>query len=245
MGVALIVPAVVCAVLSFLALTVWVPGQQDRYEHYQAAGPCPARATAQERAAKDCLSTWYFTVTKVTIKHAGKASHYTARLEDPDDASWHSTVDFGDPGPLLDTLHRDDTVTATVWRRDIVVLSKDGVRQNTSDAPRDELQFGTSLGVLAALLAAQLLVFGAARLVRPAAYAPFVWDPYGKWLAWTDLCAGLSVGLASVWLGIPWWTVFVTVPAAVTGVMALLVRYERSRRQLASGIAPRKTPRPA
>lgn len=232
MGVALIVLSLTGAVLSYLAFTVWVPGQQERYEHYRAAEPCPARATAQEVAAKDCLTTWHFTVTKAESTFTGKVTAYEATLKDKGDDSWQRVVRFSDSGPLFDKLHRGDEVTATGWRRDIVVLSKDGVRQNTSDAPRDEHQGNAALGVLVALLAAQSLLFGAVRLARPTAYAPFVWEPYGRWLAFTDICVGVGVGAASMWLGIPWWTVLVSVPVVVCAVMVRLLR--RQRRAVAS-----------
>lgn len=227
-GVTLIVLSLMGAVLSYLAFTVWVPGQQERYDHYRAAEPCPARATPQEVAAENCLTTWHFTVTKAGSTFTGKVREYEATLEDEGDDSWQRVVRFGDSGPLFDKLHRGDEVTATGWRRDIVVLSKDGVRQNTSDAPRDEHQVNAALGVLVALLAAQSLVFGAARLARPTAYAPFGWEPYGRWLAFTNICVGVGVGAASVWLGIPWWTVLVTVPVVVCAVMARLLHRHRA-----------------
>ncbi|WP_432174600.1 hypothetical protein [Streptomyces sp. Tue6028] len=223
-GVALIVLSLMGTVLSYLAFTVWVPGQQDRYEHYQAAEPCPTQATPQEVAAKDCLTTWHFTVTKTESTFTGKVREYEATLKDGGDGSWQRVVRFSDSGPLFDKLHRGDEVTATGWRRDIVAVSKDGVRQNTSDAPRDEHQGNAAMGVLLVLLAAQSLVFGTVRLARPTAYAPFVWEPYGRWLAFTNICVGVSVGAASVWLGIPWWTVLVTVPLVVCTVMVLLLR---------------------
>ncbi|MGO4747708.1 hypothetical protein AB4212_03570, partial [Streptomyces sp. 2MCAF27] len=149
-GAALIVLSVMGAVLSYLAFTVWGPGQQERYEHYRAAEPCPAQATPQEVAAKDCLTTWHFTVTKAKSTFTGKVTAYEATLKDKGDDSWQRVVRFSDSGPLFDKLHRGDEVTATGWRRDIVVLSKDGVRQNTSDAPRDEHQGNAALGVLLA-----------------------------------------------------------------------------------------------
>ncbi|MEU1199367.1 hypothetical protein ABZ446_24505 [Streptomyces sp. NPDC005813] len=226
-GMALIVLSLIGAVLSYLAFAVWVPGQQDRYEHYRAAEPCPTRATPQEVAAKDCLTTWHFTVTKAESTFTGKVTAYKATLEDKGDDSWQRVVRFSDSGPLFDKLHRGDEVTATGWRRDIVVVSKDGVRQNTSDAPRAERQGNAALSVLLVLLAAQALVFGTVRLARPTAYAPFVWEPYGRWLAFSDLCVGVGVGAASVWLGIPWWTVLVTVPVVVCTVMVLLLRRQR------------------
>ncbi|MEU6529298.1 hypothetical protein ABZ869_08925 [Streptomyces sp. NPDC046928] len=216
------------AVLSYLAFTVWVPGQQERYEHYRAAEPCPAQAAPQETAAKDCLTTRHLTVAKAESIHTGKVTAYEATLQDPGDASWQEAVRLSDSGQLSDKLHEGDEVIATGWRGDIVLLSKDGVRQETTDAPRDERQGNAALGVLVALLAAQALVFGVVRLARPTAYAPFVWEPYGRWLTFTNVGVGVSVGVASVWLGIPWWTVLVTVPMAVCAVMAHLVRRRRA-----------------
>ncbi|MET7859305.1 hypothetical protein ABZS81_19170 [Streptomyces sp. NPDC005318] len=238
-GVALIVLSLMWAVLSYQAFTVWVPGQQERYEHYRAAAPCSEQATPQEVAAKDCLTTWHSIVTRTESKFTGKVRVYEATLKGKGDDSSQRVVPFSDSGPLFDKLHRGDEVTATGWRRDIVVLSKDGVRQNTSDAPRDEHQANAAIGVLAALLAAQSLVFGAVRLARPTTYGPFVWEPYGRWLAFTNICVGVCVGVASTWLGIPWWTVLVTVPAVVCAVMMLLLRQQR--RAAASSA---KVPRP-
>ncbi|MGW2464227.1 hypothetical protein ACWC2M_35370 [Streptomyces sp. NPDC001761] len=233
-GMALIVLALTAAVLSYLAFTVWVPGRQERYEQYRAAGPCPAQAAPREAVAEDCLVTGHFTVTKTESTFTGKVTVYEATLRaqdddsrDQDDDSRRTVVRFGDSRPLFDTLHRGDEVTATGWRGDIVALSKDGVRQNTSDAPRDEHSGNAALGVLLALLAAQSLVFGAVRLARPAACAPFVWEPYGRWLVFTDICVGVGVGAVSVWLDLPWWTVLVTVPVLVGAVMARLLSGRR------------------
>lgn len=202
-GVLLILLALISAVLCYIAFARWLPSDRDRYRDYVAAEPCPARATAQVR--KDCLSTWHFTVVKTVIKRGGKSSTYTATLKDGD--SWRGLVDFGDPGPLLERLEQGDRVTATIWRRDIVVLSKDGVRQSTSDAPRDELQMNAAIGMLAAFFAAQTFAFGAVRLVSPRDYAPFAWDPYGRRLLFTSIAVCFGVGLPAVWIGIPWWTV--------------------------------------
>ncbi|MFD7392771.1 hypothetical protein ACFV46_30315 [Streptomyces sp. NPDC059852] len=152
------------AVLSYLAFTVWVPGQQERYEHYRAAEPCPAQAAPQETAAKDCLTTRHLTVAKAESIHTGKVTAYEATLQDPGDASWQEAVRLSDSGQLSDKLHEGDEVIATGWRGDIVLLSKDGVRQETTDAPRDERQGNAALGVLVALLGAQSLVFGVVRL---------------------------------------------------------------------------------
>ncbi|MFE9120982.1 hypothetical protein [Streptomyces sp. NPDC007172] len=243
MGAGLAVLAGVWAVLSCLAFTVWAPGEQAQYEDYRAAEPCAVGATAAEVAAKDCLVTWHFTVTETKAVHRGKTTSYRVSLKAEDDGSWQGSVWFGDSGPLFDELHRGDEVTATDWRRDIVVLSRNGVRQNTSAAPRDELQANIAVGVVAALFAAQSLAFGAVRLVRPAACAPFVWEPYGRWLVCANAGVGVVVGLASVWLGVPWWTVLVTLPAGVCAVLAYLVR--RRRRTQAPPAGSAKSPKPA
>ncbi|MGW1047332.1 hypothetical protein [Streptomyces sp. NPDC002547] len=238
-GLGLIALSLMWAVLSYLTFTVWVPDQQERYEHYRAAEPCPAQASAQEVAAKDCLTTWHFTVTKVESTFTGKVTAYEAALKGKGADSWHRVVRFSDSGPLFDKLRRGDEVTATGWRRDIVVLSKDGVRQNTSDVPRNEHQGNAALGILAALLAAQSLVFGTARLARPTGYAPFVWEPYGRWLTFTNLIVAVGVGVTSVWLSIPWWSVLVTVPVVVCSVMVRLLL----RRRVAASSAKVRQPR--
>ncbi|MEW2509038.1 hypothetical protein [Streptomyces sp. NPDC046870] len=226
-GMALIVLALTAAVLSYLAFTVWVPDRQERYEQYRAAEPCPAQAAPREAAAEDCLVTGHFTVTKTESTFTGKVTVREATLRGQGDGSRQTVVRFSDSGPLFDRLHRGDEVTATGWRGDVVALSKDGVRQNTSDAPRDEHSGNAALGVLLALLAAQSLVFGVVRLARPTACAPFVWEPYGRWLAFTDICVGVGVGAVSVWLDLPWWTVLVTVPVLVGAVMARLLSGRR------------------
>ncbi|MFE4754640.1 hypothetical protein ACFRIB_30910 [Streptomyces mirabilis] len=94
------------------------------------------------------MSTWHLIVEKTVNKTSGRGCSYEATLTDRD--SWRGTMSFGDAGPLLEQLAPGDQVTATAWRRDIVVLSKNGVRQNTSEALRDELQMNAAIGVLAA-----------------------------------------------------------------------------------------------
>ncbi|GAA4948990.1 hypothetical protein GCM10023238_14150 [Streptomyces heliomycini] len=137
-------------------------------------------------------------------------------------------MSFGDSGPLLERLESGDRVEAIAWRGDIVVLGKDGVRQNTSEAPRDELQMNAAVGVLAGLVAAQLFVFGAVRLAGPRDHEPFTWDPYGRRLLLTITAVCFGVGLPAVWTGIPWWTVpAVAVP--VVGCAAVLLRLRPSR----------------
>ncbi|MFF0111201.1 hypothetical protein [Streptomyces prasinus] len=227
-GVLLIMLSLISAMLCHLSFTVWLPSDRERYRDYRAAEPCPARAA--EQAESDCLSTWRLTVVKTVVESGGKNSSYEATLRDED--SWRGVVDFGDPGPLLERLEPGDEVTATVWRRDIVVLGKDGVRQNSSEAPRDELQMNAALGMLAGFVAAEAFVFGAVRLVRPRDREPFTWNPYGKWLLLTSIAVCFGVGLPAVWTGVPWWVVpavGVPVVACAAGLM------HRSLRPRATG----------
>ncbi|WP_438303211.1 hypothetical protein ACSHXN_14480 [Streptomyces sp. HUAS TT11] len=224
MGVLLILSSLIPAVLSYLVFATWLPSDRERYRDYQAAEPCPAHATAQ--AARGCLSTWHFTVV-TTVDKSGKPSKYEATLKGAD--SWRGVVRFGNPGPLLERLKPGDRVTATVWHRDIVVLSKDGVRQNSSEAPRDELQMNAAVGMLAALVAVEAFVFGSVRLVRPRDYEPFTWNPYGAQLLIISAVACFGVGLPAVWIGIPWWTVPLLVLCAA-GLM-----HHRLRRRAAGG----------
>ncbi|WP_406104473.1 hypothetical protein OG698_20050 [Streptomyces sp. NBC_01003] len=226
-GVLLILVSLISAVLCYIAFAWWLPSDRDRYRDYVAAELCPARATAQVQ--KDCLSTWHFTVVKTVIKSGGKSSTYTATLKDGN--SWTGVVDFGDPGPLLERLETGDRVTATVWRRDIVVLSKDGVRQSTSEAPRDEIQMNAAMGMLAAFFAAQTFAFGAVRLVSPRDHAPFTWEPYGRRLFFGSIVICFGVGLPAVWTGIPWWTVPAVGLLAV--VCAAVLMYPRPERTAA------------
>jgi hypothetical protein len=228
-GVLLILVSLTSAVLCYVAFAVWLPSGRERYRDYRAAEPCPAHATAQVK--KDCLSTWHYTVVK-TVVESGKSSEYRATLKGTD--SWRGDVDFGDPGPLLEELKPGDRVTATVWHRYIVVLSKGGVRQNSSDAPRDELQMNAALGMLAAFVGTQALVFGVARLVRARRPWPFTWEPYGKWLLIAIVVACFGVGLPAVWIGIPWWIVpTVTIPVVVCAAVLL---YARMRPRAVDGV---------
>ncbi|MEV0255215.1 hypothetical protein AB0H82_13285 [Streptomyces sp. NPDC050732] len=198
----------------------WLPADSDRYRDYRAAEPCSSREREQGRT--DCLSTWHLTVEKTVNKTAGKSTSYEATLTDRD--TWRTTVSFGDPGPLLRRLEPGDRVRATVWRRDIVALTKGDVRQDTAAAPRDEVQMNAAIGTLAGLTAAQTFVLGAARLTRPRTHGPLTWNPYGKWLLVTTPAICFGVGLPAVWTGIPWWIVPTVAAPAVACATALTHR---------------------
>ncbi|WP_328385238.1 hypothetical protein OHS81_14800 [Streptomyces sp. NBC_00400] len=226
MGVLLILLSLIPAALCYVAFAAWLTADRELYRDYQAAEPCPARATVQVQVANDCLSTRPFTVVKTVVK-TGRNSTFEATLKDED--AWRGVVSFGDAGPLLDQLEPGDRVTATVWRRAIVVLSKDGVRQNSAGAPRDELQMNAAVGTLAALLAAQAFAFGALRLARPRGHEPLTWNPYGKRLLLTSIGVCFGVGLPAVWIGIPWWAVPAVAVPVVVCAAALMHHHLRPR----------------
>ncbi|MEV4940721.1 hypothetical protein [Streptomyces zaomyceticus] len=229
MGVLMILLSLTLAAASYAVFSWWLPSDQSRYQDYRAAEPCSARAIEEEQT--DCLSTWRLTVEKTVNKTGGKATSYEATLTDQ--RSWQGTVSFGDPGPLLERLKTGDQVTATIWRRDIVVLRQDGVQQDTSEAPRDEVQMNAAVGVTAALVAAQLFVFGAVRLARPRDHDPFTWKPYGRRLLITIAVVCFAVGLLTVWIGIPWWSVpAVSVPIVVCTAVVTLHRLRRTTTSL-------------
>ncbi|MFD6426209.1 hypothetical protein [Streptomyces sp. NPDC060198] len=214
-GVLMILLSLISAAGCYAVLSWWLPSEGERLQDYRAAESCSSRAVRQ--GSTDCLSTLRLTVEKTERKHGGKSYYYEAALTDED--GWRGTVRAGGKeGPLLRELAPGDQVTATVWRGDIVVVSKDGERQNTPQAPRDELQMNAAAGVFAALLAAQAFVFGAVRLARPRAYRSCLWYPDGNTLLTINFGICFAVGLLAVWIGTPTWTVpAVAVPRAAPG----------------------------
>ncbi|MEV6008204.1 hypothetical protein AB0M29_15450 [Streptomyces sp. NPDC051976] len=231
----LILLSLVSAAACYVTFAWWLPSDRERYQDYRAAEQCSLREMRQDRT--DCLSTWQLTVVKTTVdKPAGKGHVDEATLTYR--TSWRGTVSFGGPGPLLKRLKPGDQVTATAWRGAIVVLGKDGVRQSTTAAPRGKIQMNAAAGVLAALLAAQAFVFGAARLTRPRDYAPFTWDPYGKQVFFTITAISVGVGLTAAQIGIPWWTVPASVvPAAVCATAMIHHHLRRNAAASASGVS--------
>ncbi|WP_328719223.1 hypothetical protein OHT52_06775 [Streptomyces sp. NBC_00247] len=226
-GVLMILLSLMSAAGCYVVFSWWLPSDGERLQDYRAAESCSSRTVRQGPA--DCLSALRLTVEKTERKNGGKSWYYEATLTDED--GWRGRVRAGGKeGPLLRELAPGDQVTATVWRGDIVVVSKDGERQNTPDAPRDELQMNTAVGVFAALLAAQAFVFGAVRLVRPRAYRSYLWYPDGNTLLTINFGICFAVGLLAMWIGTPTWTVpAVAVPLGATAAGVTRYRARQGR----------------
>ncbi|MHA4815414.1 hypothetical protein ACXZ65_13785 [Streptomyces aculeolatus] len=211
LGLLMIVVSVALAAGCVLAFTSWLPANVSRYEDYRTAERCPANSTPDEWR-EDCLREIDLNIVD-TVVRGGKGGEATV-----DGERFHGKLDFGDPGPLLDTLQEGDKAVGTVWRGDIVALTKGRIRQKTSDEPRDEPQMIAAGGAGLGLLAVTGLVFGAARLVAPRRPGPFTWSRSGKRLFFTNLAATFGVGLPAVWLGVPWQLVTPAIVAVVLGV---------------------------
>ncbi|WP_307835433.1 hypothetical protein [Streptomyces adelaidensis] len=222
-------PALAC----FYVFAVWMPSDMARYQDYRGAERCAA-GTPAAQAWEDCLRTASFTVDSTKLKQGGNGGRYRATLSGA--PFWNGTVGFGDPGPLLSGLRPGDRVTATVWRGDITVLSREDVRQSTSEEPRDEPQMTAAIGTFAGLLAALGLWFGVGRLVGPRDPTPFAWRGFGKPLLITSAAACATVGLLAVWSGIPWWVVPALVLPLVACMAWLLGRGWRRQGATARGV---------
>ncbi|MEV0175318.1 hypothetical protein AB0I00_29885 [Streptomyces sp. NPDC050803] len=223
-GLLMIAVSVALATGCALTFTDWLPANVARYEDYRAAEPCAAGSTPGTWW-EDCLREIELNIVDTVVETRAKSSEYRATLNGE---QVRVELDFGDPGPLLDTLQPGDKVTATVWRGDIVALTKDGVRQKTSDEPRNEPQMIAAGGACLGVLALLGLTFGAARLVAPRNPGPFTWSRSGKILFFTSLAATFGVGLPAVWLGLPWQLVTPTIVAVLLGAGYFFLVVQRS-----------------
>ncbi|WP_228973204.1 hypothetical protein [Streptomyces sp. DH12] len=163
------------------------------------------------------------------IEHRTRNSDYRAAVKSE---RFKGDLHFGSSGPLLEMLRAGDRAVATVWRGDIVALSQGGIRQGTSDEPRDEPQMTAAIGTELGLLALLGTVFGAARFAAPRDPGIFTWSRSGQVLFITNLVALFGVGLPALWLGIPWQLVTPTMVAILLVVsFFLLDEWPRSPRR--------------
>ncbi|MFD3454504.1 hypothetical protein ACFWVC_20295 [Streptomyces sp. NPDC058691] len=216
-GAVLVVSSLAAALICHFLFSTVLPDQRTRYREYQAADTCPARTEIPRW--EDCLRKVAFTVE--STRNAAKDKKATLLGPEPFP---RTTVYFGNGGPVLSELQRGDRVTGTVWRGVVVVIADRDGRQNSSDAPRDELQATAAAGTLAGLLAALGLTFGAVRLARPRDPGPFTWRPFGKWLLIVSAAACVVVGLITVWTGLPWPLVPAVCGTVVAGTAYFLHR---------------------
>ncbi|MFE0731131.1 hypothetical protein ACFW2X_23370 [Streptomyces antibioticus] len=214
-GLALLGLSVLAALGCWAAFTTWLVSDRVAHRAYETAAPCPDGAPG--RRYEDCLRTVTFTVDATKVDR-GKRGGFRATLSGT--PYWDGVVAFGDPGPVLEELRPGDRITGTVWRGEVMTIARGdarGVRQRTSDAPRDEPQMAAGLGTGLGLLAALTLVFGGARLAGPRPHPWFAWRPYGKRLLILTVSVSFAVGLLGVWTGLVWWLV----PAVAVSLVAL------------------------
>ncbi|RZU46379.1 hypothetical protein EV284_1051 [Streptomyces sp. BK022] len=216
-GAALVLVSVAAGLTCQAVFTSWLPSDRTQYREYKAAEACPARSVIPR--VEDCLREITFTVEDTSLG----AKRTTATLLGPEPFP-RMVVPFGDTEPALSGLQHGDRVTGTVWRGVVVVVAERGIRQNSSDAPRDEPQMIAAVGTFAGLLAAWALMFGAMHLARPRDLGLFTWRPYGKWLLIVTAATCAVVGLSAVWTGLPWWVVPTVCGAVVAGTAWFLHR---------------------
>ncbi|MFE2287832.1 hypothetical protein ACFXDJ_27160 [Streptomyces sp. NPDC059443] len=210
----------VAAVCCWFVFTAWLPADVQRYADYAAARPCADGGTHMDEERAECLASVPFAVQSTVIQN-GKSPNYQATVFDG--SITPRVVSFGDPGPLLSRLRSGDVVTVTIWRGEIVVLEKGGVRQSTSDAPRDEAQVTAALGTFAGLMAALGLAVGLG--VGPPEHRRSrfsVWHAAAKPLALMAMLICAAAATVTLLLGVPWWVVPATAaPVTVAGALAV------------------------
>ncbi|MEU1183528.1 hypothetical protein ABZ464_39010 [Streptomyces sp. NPDC005820] len=224
-GALLLTLSPIPAVAAYFIFTLWLPHDMARYRDYVRAEPCAAGTSPREH--EDCLREATFTVDRTKIKDGGRNSTYEATLSGA--PYWNGVLSFGDPTPLLSRLEPGDQVTGTVWRGDIMALSRDGVRQKSADEPRDEPQMPAALGTFAALLAALTLAIGTARLTQPHPPHPLPWRGFGKPLLITLSIACPVLGLLGAWWNIPWWLLPTVLVPLMSYTAWEVERYPRRR----------------
>ncbi|MDF3298068.1 hypothetical protein [Streptomyces tropicalis] len=119
-------------------------------------------------------------------------------------------------------------MTGTLWRGGVVRIARGGVRQATSEEPRDEAQMTAAVGTASGLLAALTAVFGAVRLVRPRRSEPIPWALLGRPSGLTAVAVCFGTGFLALWPGLPWWVVPVVAAPGAGSVAVLLYRHRRS-----------------
>ncbi|MGY1577580.1 hypothetical protein [Streptomyces sp. MN13] len=169
----------------------------DTAREFRAAEPCDGAGT-------DCLRT-----VAATVRDTRSADgRHILRLDGPRPAPAEVTLE--DPEPLLTELRPGFRIDVTLWRGEATGIARQGVRQDTTGAPRELSEYATVLAL--ALLAAGLYGTGTGVVVlrRGARELP---GAFGSWsaLALTSVIAtipavgyghllGGPVAAAGVWV---------------------------------------------
>ncbi|MFE7410126.1 hypothetical protein [Streptomyces laurentii] len=187
-GVLAIVLGLVCGAVCFASFAYQIPSAVSRYADYRAAAPCPAADTGTDTGTgtgteavagttaprpagelEDCLRTLTFTVDRTVVDRTPRTRRYQATLSG---GSWHGTVVFAEPGPVLDRLRPGERVDGTLWRGTIMALGTEEAWQGTLDEPRDESRVSTGIATGLGLLAVLCLRSGPRWWSRPDRHRP-------------------------------------------------------------------------
>ncbi|CAL9666047.1 hypothetical protein SUDANB105_07245 [Streptomyces sp. enrichment culture] len=110
----------------------------DTAREFHAAEPCDGAADT------DCLRT-----VAATVRDTRSADgRHVLRLGGPRPVPAEVTLE--DPEPLLTELRPGFRVDVTLWRGEATGIARQGVRQDTTGAPRELSEYATALALLAA-----------------------------------------------------------------------------------------------
>jgi hypothetical protein len=211
MGACATVLGLALAMVCYLVFTDLNPRRADRLADYRVAKVCAAGHPLPGRA-EDCLRTVPLTVDTVEETRGG----YRATVSG---AAWRGKVSFGNTGPLMTGVRAGDRVDGILWRGDVMALRQDGVRQATSDEPRDEPEALTAVATALGVGASVCLRFGLVWLVRPDRYRPGLARRAGLWTIGGLFVSCALMALVVRALGWPDWVVPVgIVPATLVPV---------------------------
>ncbi|MFE4593463.1 hypothetical protein [Streptomyces laurentii] len=211
-GACVVVLGLALAAACYLCFTDVNPHRAERLAEYRVAKVC-STDSPRPGWAEDCLRTVPLTVDTVEQTRMGG---YRATVSG---AAWRGPVSFGDSDPLMTDVRAGDRVDGVLWRGEVMALRQDGVRQATSDEPRDEPEALTAAATAMGVGAVVCLRFGLVWLVRPDRYRPDIAPRAGGRTAVGLLVSCVLLAIVTRALGWPDWVIPVgVVPATLVPV---------------------------
>ncbi|NUU20092.1 MAG: hypothetical protein HOV68_01055 [Streptomycetaceae bacterium] len=116
----------------------------DEIRPYDNAAPCPPG----EPRPWDCIGEVQATVVYIVdVDSKNQQRHSIAVRSDAFPTT--KSIEVSDSGPLIDTVHKGDPITLTIWRDRVIALRAADKTEKTHDTPRDNAsQAITLLGIL-------------------------------------------------------------------------------------------------